>query len=131
MFCSFCNKHGHKKYFCFKRRDSFKKNTQFYNLENRTQNPKQGRDHSQNVLRNFFLKSHKHLPEKHHRNNISNNFKPFRESYSQRNTNPQGPKSLWVPKNLLNSFAGMSPNNNEQALVLGQWMLKAYDWRQE
>ena len=45
------------------------------------------------------------------------------------NTNHQGPKKIWVPKVLLTSIAGMSHNNQEKALVLGQWMLKTYDWR--
>jgi len=45
------------------------------------------------------------------------------------NTNHQGPKKIWVPKVLLTSIAGMSHNNQEIALVLGQWMLKTYDWR--
>ena len=43
--------------------------------------------------------------------------------------NSQGPKRLWVPKTLLTSSAGMSSSSQEKAMVLGQWMLKTYDWR--
>ncbi|WJX83902.1 hypothetical protein P8452_66528 [Trifolium repens] len=96
LVCSFCHKHGHVRFFCFKRKALQKK-----------------KDYSQNSLQNRFQK------------NI-----PYKKPTVIRNTNSQGPKSVWVPKVLLNSHAGMSPNNEEKALVLGQWLLKAYDWRQ-
>ena len=51
------------------------------------------------------------------------------EGLSHKNSNHQGPKKIWVPKNLLTSTAGMPNNSQEKALVLGQWMLKTYDWR--
>jgi hypothetical protein len=96
LVCSFCHKHGHVRFFCFKRKALQKK-----------------KDYSQNILQNRFQKN-----------------MPYRKPAFMRNTNSQGPMSLWVPKVLLNSYAGMSPNNEEKTLVLGQLLLKAYDWRQ-
>jgi len=55
--------------------------------------------------------------------------KLHKENFSRNNTNHQGPKKIWVPKTLLTSTTGMSHNSQEKALVLGQWMLKTYDWR--
>jgi hypothetical protein len=62
--------------------------------------------------------NHKTSPVKFHK-----------KKFSEYNTNHQGPKKIWVPKALLTSTAGMSHNSQEKALVLGQWMLKTYDWR--
>jgi cell division protein FtsB len=88
--------------------------------------------HTQGHKRFFCYK--KTLQEKrdHSLNNLQrkNQRHNFSKPVLNRNTNSQGPKSVWVPKVLLTSNAGVSSNNQEKALVLGQWMLKAYDWRQ-
>ena len=48
---------------------------------------------------------------------------PFRKV-----TNTQGPKKQWVPKNLLLFDAGMyAPQQEKRVVVLGKWMLQAYD----
>lgn len=61
---------------------------------------------------------------------FKSNFVRFhKEGFPKSNTNHQGPKKIWVPKALLTSTAGMSHDSQEKALVLGQWMLKTYDWR--
>ncbi|CAJ2648355.1 unnamed protein product [Trifolium pratense] len=98
--CSFCHKDGHLEPFCFKKKSLYRS------------------EHSQNNLkRNFYSKP------------------PYKRSSYQykkmpyKSTNLQGPKKLWVPKNLLNSNTGMSSSNEEKALVLGQWLLKTYDRR--
>ncbi|CAJ2636642.1 unnamed protein product [Trifolium pratense] len=99
LFCSFCHKHGHIRYFCFKKRSTH-----------------HVKDHSPDNLQNYFQKkSYKRSPHKKI---------PFK------NTNHQGPKTLWVPKVLLNSNAGMSASSQEKAMVLGQWLLEAHDRRQ-
>jgi hypothetical protein len=88
--------------------------------------------HTQGHNRFFCYK--KVLQEKrdHSQNNLQrkNQRHKFPKPVFNRNTNSQGPKSVWVPKVLLTSNAGMFSNSQEKALVLGQWMLKAYDWRQ-
>jgi hypothetical protein len=105
LFCSYCHTQGHKRFFCHKKVLQEKK------------------DHS---LNNLQRKTEKHKPQKQVFRTGRHNFqKPFNTK-----TNSQGPKSVWVPKALLTSNAGMSSNSQEKALVLGQWMLKAYDWRQ-
>ena len=61
---------------------------------------------------------------------LKNNYSYFHKKETPKvNTNHQGPKKIWVPKELLTSTAGMSHNSQEKAMVLGQWMLKTYDWR--
>jgi hypothetical protein len=106
LFCSYCHTQGHKRFFCHKKILQEK------------------RDHS---LNNLQRKTEKHNPQK-------SVFKTKRQNFSKptlnTKTNFQGPKSVWVPKALLTSNAGMSSNSQKKALVLGQWMLKAYDWRQ-
>jgi hypothetical protein len=114
LFCSFCHRHGHVKFFCFKRKALNKKKYD-----------------SQNILQNRFQKNVPYRKPNVMRN--QNRFQKnvlYKKPTVMRNTNSQGPKSVWVPKVLLNSHAGMSPNKEEQAMVLGQWLLKAYDWRQ-
>ncbi|XP_045821909.1 uncharacterized protein LOC123914780 [Trifolium pratense] len=99
LFCSFCHKHGHIRYFCFKKRS---KNSV--------------RDHSPDNLQNWSQ-----------RNAYT---KPSHKRIHFKNTNQQGPKSIWVPKVLLNSNTGMYASSQEKAMVLGQWLLEAHDWRQ-
>lgn len=44
----------------------------------------------------------------------------------------QGPEKLWVSKILLLSGVGMFvQQQKEKVVVLGQWMLQAYDQRQK
>jgi hypothetical protein len=106
------------RFFCFKRKAL---NKQKYD--------------SHNILQNRFQKNfpYKKPNVMRNQNFIQNRFQKnalYKKPTVMRNTNSQGPKSVWVPKVLLNSHAGMSPNKEEQAMVLGQWLLKAYDWRQ-
>ena len=106
--CTFCRKHGHSKDNCF-----YKK--------------KKVNDHRKPIHRetNYQVK-------KKRKCSYCNKFghhesKCYSKNKSFKNTNPQGPKSIWVPKLLLTSDIGMYAGNQEKALVLGQWLLKAYD----
>jgi hypothetical protein len=121
--CDFCHKDGHLEAFCFKKKE---RKQVFYRTP----------EHSQNGLRNrnFRKPVHRHSLNTLRRDVYKRT--PYkRSSYSQRipykkfETNTQGPKKLWVPKNLLNSNVGMPSSSQEKALVLGQWMLKTYDRR--
>ncbi|GAU10443.1 hypothetical protein TSUD_419200 [Trifolium subterraneum] len=116
---------GHLEAFCFKKKA---RKQDFYRTP----------EHSQNGLRNrnFRKPVHRHSLNTLRRDVYKRT--PYkRSSYSQRipykkfETDTQGPKKLWVPKNLLNSNVGMPSSSQEKAFVLGQWMLKTYDRRQE
>jgi len=81
-------------------------------------------------LEKFYFRKEKELVFQKKRYMFKTNLtKSHKENFSKNNTNHQGPKKIWVPKTLLTSTAGMSHNSQEKALVLGQWMLKTYDWR--
>jgi hypothetical protein len=88
--------------------------------------------HTQGHKRFFCYKKTLHEKRDHSLNNLQrkNQRHNFLKPVLNKTTNSQGPKSVWVPKALLTSNAGMFSNSQEKALVLGQWMLKAYDWRQ-
>ena len=104
--CTFCRKHGHSEDNCFhkKKKDCIK------SIHHGT---------------NYQVKKKKKCSYcnkfGHHKS------KCYSKNKSFKNTNPQGPKSIWVPKLLLTPDTGMYAGNQEKALVLGQWLLKAYD----
>ena len=46
-------------------------------------------------------------------------------------TNPKGPIKIWVPKSEIGNAADMSKSKRRsQAMVSGQWLLKAHDKRE-
>ncbi|KAK2398762.1 hypothetical protein QL285_048670 [Trifolium repens] len=106
--CSYCHKYGHVESFCFKKR--FKRKEHFH----------QKQEHSQKVLKmHSYSKISYKRSSYHHK----------KKSCKRNNTNPQGPRSLWVPKSLLTCVAGISLSSQEKALRLGKLMLKEYDFR--
>jgi len=102
--CTFCRKHGHSKDNCFYKNDHRKP----IHLETNYQVKKKRKCSYCNKFG-------------HHES------KCYSKNKSFKNTNPQGPKSIWVPKLLLTSDTGMYAGNQEKTLVIGQWLLKAYD----
>jgi hypothetical protein len=56
-----------------------------------------------------FKKKHKQEQSKNKLNN--------RQSHKKYQTNIQGPKAIWVPKNSVNISAGMSSNHEEKTMV--------------
>ncbi|MCH86662.1 hypothetical protein A2U01_0007522 [Trifolium medium] len=95
---------GHAESFCYR-----KKRQHSYRKAERSQN---------NLPKQHFSKP----PYKR------SSYQHKKTSYKIGSANLQGPTSIWVPKNLLN--VGMSSSKEEKAMVLGQWLLKAYDQRQ-
>jgi hypothetical protein len=77
----------------------------------------------------LFCFKKKHKQEQSKNKLITHNNK--RQSHKRYQTNIQGPKAIWVPKNSLNISAGMSSNHEEKTMVPRQWMLKTHDWGQK
>jgi cell division septum initiation protein DivIVA len=74
-----------------------------------------------------FKKKHKQEQSKNKLSKHNNK----RQSHKRYQTNIQGPKTIWVPKNSVNISAGMSLNHEEKTMVPRQWMLKTHDWGQK
>lgn len=112
--CTFCRNHGHIEKDCFHKRNksSVKRKCYYCGKTNHQESE-------------CYLKKRKRCSycnkTGHHE------FKCYSKNKSFKNANTQGPKSMWVPKLLLTSETGIHSGNQEKALVLGQWLLKAYD----
>ncbi|XP_045791421.1 uncharacterized protein LOC123886125 [Trifolium pratense] len=102
--CSYCHKEGHLEPFCFRK------------------------SRQQNYHRKYLLeRSQNNLKKSTHKQTYRNS--SYQHKKSHYNTNHQGPRKIWVPKNMLKINAGMSSHSQEEAMVLGQWLLQTYDWR--
>ncbi|GAU50421.1 hypothetical protein TSUD_184430 [Trifolium subterraneum] len=112
--CYGCNQFGHYKNDCPKNKQKkpfFKKKFMMATWDDLEEAQSEDEEQEANVC----LMTHSNAEE--------------RIPYKKFETNTQGPKKLWVPKNLLNSNVGMPSSSQEKTLVLGQWMLKTYDRR--
>ncbi|CAJ2665549.1 unnamed protein product [Trifolium pratense] len=112
--CSYCHKEGHLEPFCYRKSRQQKYHKR--NFSERSQNNLNSSECSQNNLKK---QTSKHIYRT----------SSYQHKKSHYNTNHQGPKKIWVPKSMLKTYAGMSSHSQEEAMVLGQWLLQTYDWR--
>ena len=112
--CTFCRKHGHTEDNCFHKKKKANIKRKCYDC--RKPNHQESNCHVKKERKCSYCNKFGHHESK-----------CYSKNKSFKNTNPQGPKSIWVPKLLLTSDTGMYSGSQERALVLGEWLLRAYD----